>query len=323
MQSLHERQVAIKFIKDLFQTELAKSLNLLRVSAPLFVRHDSGLNDNLTGVEKPVSFHLEDSGLVVEVVQSLAKWKRLALLRYGLEAGSGLYTDMNAIRPFERMDEIHSIYVDQWDWEFRITEGERNEATLRSVVDKIYTVFLACQEAVSTRYAGYERKLPAKIAFIDAEELLQAYPELDAKGREDAICRKHGAVFLMRIGKRLSNGQPHDHRAPDYDDWSLNGDILVWNSILGHAFELSSMGVRVTAKEMQEQLAESNCDGRALLPYHQMVLDGRLPPCIGGGIGQSRICMFFLDLQHIGEVQASVWTEEIEANCAKKGIFLL
>lgn len=318
-----ETESAIKFIKDSFQHELSDALNLTRVSAPLFVFPESGLNDNLSGVERPVSFDVLDIGKNVEIVQSLAKWKRLALKEYGFSVGQGIYTDMNAIRRDETLDEIHSIYVDQWDWEKVISKEERTIEKLKDTVSKLYKSLKETQKALEEKYPMIKFFLPENITFIKSQDLLDMYPEMTDKERENEISKKYGAVFLMQIGGKLSNGKPHDMRAPDYDDWNLNGDILIWNPVLERAFEVSSMGIRVDEKSLAEQLAISGCESRKELPFHKALLNGSLPLTMGGGIGQSRICMLLLGKRHIGEVQASVWPEEMIQKCKSKGINLL
>ena len=318
-----ETQIAIKTIKDYFERELAKNLNLIRVSAPMFVRPETGLNDNLTGFEKPVSFKMRRYGQEIEIVQSLAKWKRMALKWYDFEEGEGLYTDMNAIRPDEVLDSTHSIYVDQWDWEKVINKEDRNENYLKHIVELIYDVFKSTERKINSNYPFLSTKLPEKIKFIDSGELENIYPDKRPEERENLICEKYGAVFLMKIGGKLNSGIPHDKRAPDYDDWQLNGDILFWNPVLKTAFELSSMGIRVDKASLKNQLNLACANDRMELPYHKMVFEDKLPQTIGGGIGQSRMCMFFLEKNHIGEVQASVWTEDIIRDCEKNNIFLL
>lgn len=319
--NLIETQAAIKKIKDYFENNLALKLSLTRVSAPICVTKSSGLNDNLTGIEHPVSFMKDNEEL--EIVQSLAKWKRKALKDYNFEIGRGLYTDMNAIRKDEKLDNVHSIYVDQWDWEKIINESDRNEMFLRETVIKIYESLKETENYVKTIYHGLINHLPDEIYFITTEELLNLYPHLTAKEREYEICKKYGAVFLMKIGDKLSNGDVHDFRSPDYDDWTLNGDILVFNKIINNSFELSSMGIRVNSNSLKTQLEKANALDRLSLPYHQAVINSELPFTIGGGIGQSRMCMFFLDKIHIGEVQASYWDESEIERCKKEGIKLL
>ncbi|MGQ9778920.1 MAG: aspartate--ammonia ligase [Bacillota bacterium] len=321
---LRATEVAIKKLKDFFEAELARALNLTRVSAPLFVRPETGLNDDLNGVERPVAFGVKDlNGATCTVVQSLAKWKRYALRRYGFAVGEGLYTDMNAIRPDEVLDNLHSLYVDQWDWELIIPKEARNLATLKDVVRRIYEVFKKTEDYICGLYPVLTRKLPEEIHFVTAEELARRFPHLTPKEREDEIAREKGAVFVIGIGGTLSTGERHDGRAPDYDDWELNGDIIFWYPLLGTAFEVSSMGIRVDPETLDRQLRLAGCDERRNLPFHRELLAGRLPQTIGGGIGQSRMCMFFLDKAHIGEVQASVWPEEILAACEEAGVILL
>ena len=309
---------------DVIQTQVAiKKLNLVRVSAPLFVAPETGLNDNLNGIEKPVSFTIKTCNQNVQIVQSLAKWKRMALGWYGFQVGTGLYTDMNAIRPYESLDNIHSVYVDQWDWEKVISSEERNEKYLIKIVSDIYEVFKESETYINSLYPKLKKKLPEKIYFITTQELEDLYPDKTPKEREDLIAKDKGAVFLMKIGKILNSGKRHDGRAPDYDDWNLNGDILFWNPILNHVLELSSMGIRVDSNSLNEQLRISHCEERKSLEYHRLLLDNKLPLTVGGGIGQSRICMFFLEKKHIGEVQASVWTKDIIDECRENNIFLL
>ena len=317
-----ETEVAIKFIKDVFERELARNLNLTRVSAPLFVFPESGLNDNLNGVERPVAFDVLDIGRDVEVVHSLAKWKRMALAKYGFADGEGLYTDMNAIRRDETLDVLHSIYVDQWDWEKIISPSARNFDTLKAAVNSIYSALLSTEAALSERF-GTASVLPKRIEFMTTAQLEAEYPDLSPKERENAVTKRLGAVFLMQIGAPLKGGVPHDGRAPDYDDWLLNGDILLWDEPLSCAFEISSMGIRVDEAAMRRQLAAAGCEDRAALPFHRALLSGELPQTMGGGIGQSRICMFLLGKHHIGEVQASVWPESMVEECEKQGIRLL
>ena len=322
--NLKETQIAIKQVKDFFQRELAAELNLKRVSAPLFVSPESGLNDNLNGVERPVSFGVkEQNDKPFEIVHSLAKWKRLALKRYNFNVGEGLYTDMNAIRRDEDTDNIHSIFVDQWDWEKVIREDARNEQTLRETVKAVYEALRVTEKYMANKYDYVECFLPEEITFITTQELVDLYPGLSAKEREYEIVKKHGAVFLMQIGDILSNGEKHDGRAPDYDDWKLNGDILVYYPVLDIALELSSMGIRVNAESLAEQLKKAGCEERSELPFQKALLNGELPQTIGGGIGQSRICMFFLRKAHIGEIQVSVWPDEIYDEAAAKGITIL
>ena len=309
--NLHDTQVGIKTVKDFFQGMLAERLNLLRVSAPLFVDPASGLNDNLNGVERPVSFDiLEQDGRMGEVVQSLAKWKRYALKKYGFQVGEGLYTDMSAIRRDEVTDNIHSIYVDQWDWEKVIRKEDRNLETLKDVVRDVYRVLRKTEKYMSIRYDYIEEILPHDIYFITTSDLEARFPDKTPKEREYIITRAKGAVCLMQIGDKLRSGIPHDGRAPDYDDWSLNADILVYFPVLDIALELSSMGIRVDAESLADQLKKAGCEERASLPFQKAILNNELPFTIGGGIGQSRLCMFFLRKAHIGEVQSSLWPVE-------------
>ena len=321
---LMESQRAIKKIKDYFQQELAYGLNLRRVSAPLFVDPKTGLNDNLNGVERRVSFTLKDiDELEVEVVQSLAKWKRMALGQYGIEPGHGIYTDMNAIRRDEDLDNLHSVYVDQWDWEKVITKEQRNEAYLKETVTTIYNAVKNLGDYVNRLYRNIQTEIPNEIFFITTQELEDMYPDKTPKEREDAITKEHGAVFIMKIGGQLASGQKHDGRSPDYDDWELNGDIILWNEVLDRAFEISSMGIRVDADAMKRQLELAGCPERAELPFQKAILNDELPYTIGGGIGQSRLCMYFLRKAHIGEVQASVWPQEMIDKCVEHHIYLL
>ncbi len=321
--SLRETEKAIKIVKDYFQAKLSGTLNLSRVSAPLFVYKESGLNDDLNGTERPVQFNVLDLKRDVQIVHSLAKWKRMALHRYEFGVGEGLYTDMDAIRRDEEMDHLHSIYVDQWDWEKIITKEDRKMETLVTVVKDIYSVFKGLEEKIHDCYPEMEPFLPEEITFISTQELEDMYPGKTGKEKEDLITREKKAVFLTCIGDKLESGERHDGRAPDYDDWSLNGDILFYNPILDSAFELSSMGIRVSEEVLAEQLKKADAEDRKELDFHKRLLAGELPYTIGGGIGQSRICMFFLRKRHIGEVQASVWTPEIWAECEKEGIKLL
>ena len=318
-----ETQQAIKDLKDFFENRLGEMLKLTRVSSPLFVLPETGTNDNLNGVEKPVSFEVPHLRKDAEIVHSLAKWKRVALKKYGFSVGRGLYTDMNAIRKDEELDNLHSLYVDQWDWELIINKEDRTMETLKKVVKSLYKVFKETEEHVHMIYPEVECVLPEEITFITTQELLDMYPNLTPKEREDAIVREKKAVFLMQIGKVLSNGQKHDGRSPDYDDWDLNGDILFYNPVLDNAIELSSMGIRVDEKALERQLKAADCEDRKELDYHKELLEGKLPYTIGGGIGQSRICMFFLNKAHIGEVQVGIWPQEMVEECAKSGIELL
>ncbi len=319
-----ETEKAIKLLKDGFEEQLAQRLSLTRVSAPLFVLPQSGLNDNLNGVERPVSFDLRyDNGRVAEVVHSLAKWKRYALKRYHVPVGQGLYTDMNAIRRDEITDNLHSLYVDQWDWEMVIRREERTVDTLKSVVNRIYAAFLSMEKTVCDCYPFLLQKLPPRITFLTTQELEDRYPELTASEREARAAHEYGAIFLMQIGGALRSGKPHDGRAPDYDDWTLNGDILFDYPLLGRALEVSSMGIRVDEDSLRHQLEVAGCTDRADLPFQKSLLAGELPYTIGGGIGQSRLCMFFLNKAHIGEVQASLWPDEMVERCSVAGIELL
>ena len=319
----YELQRAIAFIKSTFQTNLSNALNLRRVSAPLFVADNSGLNDNLNGVERPVSFDIPDVGLNAEVVHSRAKWKRLALKRYGFHPGKGLYTDMNAIRRDEEVDNLHSVYVDQWDWEKIITREDRNVDYLKSSVQAIVGAVCETCEALDVAFPSLHGKLEREVYFLTTQELEDRWPEKTPKEREDAICREHHTVFLMQIGGKLRSGEKHDGRAPDYDDWALNGDILMWNPVLEKAFEISSMGIRVDEESLAQQLKLAGCEERAELPFHKMLLNGELPLTMGGGIGQSRLCMLMIGTCHIGEVQASLWDEETLRDCEAAGITLL
>ena len=321
--SVYELQRAIEFIKSNFQTNLSNALNLRRVSAPLFVEEASGLNDNLNGYERPVSFDIPDVHAEAQVVHSLAKWKRLALKRYQFNVGKGLFTDMNAIRRDEEVDNLHSVYVDQWDWEKIISKEERNMDTLVSTVRAIYSVLRKTEKYMAVQYDYIEEILPREIAFVSTQELVDMYPDLTPKEREYKIVKEKGAVFLMQVGKTLTNGERHDGRAPDYDDWQLNGDILFWFETLNCALEISSMGIRVDEKSLKEQLDKAGCPERAKLPFQKAILNKELPYTIGGGIGQSRICMFFLRKAHIGEVQSSLWPEETIKECEEHGIQLL
>lgn len=328
-----ETERGIKLVKDFFQQSLAKALSLRRVTAPLFVLQGQGINDDLSGVERAVTFPVKDLGDArAEVVHSLAKWKRLSLSDYRIRPGHGIYTDMNAIRADENLGNLHSLYVDQWDWERTMTARQRNVRFLKQIVRKIYGSLLDTEQFICTCYPQLRAFLSPSLYFIHAEELLQLYPELDAKEREDAICRKYGSVFIIGIGGNLSDGKPHDLRAPDYDDWStpnedgylgLNGDLLVWNPILERAFELSSMGIRVDAAAMKRQLELSGKTKRERLYFHRRLLAGELPLSIGGGIGQSRLCMLFLQKAHIGEIQASIWPADQRSACRRAGIKLI
>ncbi|WP_369711494.1 aspartate--ammonia ligase [Leptotrichia sp. HSP-334] len=319
-----ETEIAIKFVKDFFEKELSSALNLTRISAPLFVKKSSGLNDNLNGVERPVAFETKEvPDETLEIVHSLAKWKRMALKRYGVPVGQGIYTDMNAIRRDEDMDNTHSIYVDQWDWEKVITKEDRNFDFLKETVRKIYKVFLNTEKELSARFEKVKISLPNEVTFITSQELENLYPNLTPEERENEFAKSRGAIFVTQIGKVLASGQRHDGRAPDYDDWELNGDLILWDPALNHSLELSSMGIRVDKDALERQLKELNLEERKELDFHKQLLNGELPLTIGGGIGQSRICMFFLQKAHIGEVQASFWTEDIKKVCRENGINLL
>ena len=318
-----DTEIAIKLVKDFFERELARQLNLTRVSAPIMVTPQSGLNDNLNGVERPVDFDILETGERAEIVHSLAKWKRMALKTDGFAPGEGLYTDMNAIRRDEITDNIHSIFVDQWDWERILTPQERNEATLRAIVEKIYETLQATEDHVCAHYPHITPELPKHIAFVTTQELEDRYPDKTSKEREYLAAREHGAVFLMGIGGALRSGKIHDGRAPDYDDWSLNGDILLYYKPLDISLELSSMGIRVDPAALRRQLEIRGCQERAKLPFQAALLRGELPQTIGGGIGQSRMCVYFLRKAHVGEVQASLWPADVMDACRKANIQLL
>ena len=320
---VYRTQKAISFIKRTFQDRLAAALHLKRVSAPLFVTEGSGLNDNLNGTERPVTFDIPAVGECGQVVHSLAKWKRLALKEYNFYVGNGLYTDMNAIRRDEELDNIHSIYVDQWDWEKVITDNERTLDYLIDVAQRIVNVICDTSDLLRVDFPEVGIKLSRKLFAITSSELEDMYPDLTPKEREDAITREHGTVLLMQIGGKLKNGKPHDGRAPDYDDWALNGDILFYNEVLGHSFEISSMGIRVNPESLDRQLSERGCDDRRTLPFHSLLLAGELPLSVGGGIGQSRLCMLMMGCAHIGEVQSSIWDKETVEGCRAAGIRLL
>ena len=322
--NLHDTQIAIKTVKDFFQNLLSQRLNLSRVSAPLFVDPDSGLNDNLNGVERPVTFDIkEQNGREAEVVQSLAKWKRYALKKYGFSYGEGLYTDMNAIRRDEITDNIHSIFVDQWDWEKIIKKDERTIATLMDTVKVVYKCLRKTEKYMAIQYDYIEEILPHDIFFVTTQELADMFPDNTPKEREYYIAKAKGAVCIMQIGDVLENGERHDGRAPDYDDWSLNADIVVYYPVLDIALELSSMGIRVDKKALLSQLKKAGCEERKDLPFQKAIINEELPYTIGGGIGQSRICMFFLRKAHIGEVQSSLWPEDMLAQCEENGVPLL
>ncbi len=321
--SLRETQKAIKFVKDTFQHEIKPALNLQRISAPLFVTKSSGINDDLNGVERKVHFTIRETGEEAEVVQSLAKWKRMALHRYGFSAGEGLYTDMSAIRRDDDMDNIHSIYVDQWDWERVITPADRNIEFLKDIVRRIVKAIAHTARKVQYEYPGLTNRITEDVFFITSQELEDMYPELTGKQREYEITKEHKTVFLMQIGHKLKSGKKHDGRAPDYDDWNLNGDLLLWNPVLEEQLEISSMGIRVDAETLHRQLETENCLDREEFPYHKGILSGELPLTIGGGIGQSRLCLLLLEKLHIGEVQSSIWQPEVVEECRKHSINLL
>ena len=330
---LKQTELGIKNIKDFFQSSLSSELRLRRVTAPLFVERGTGINDDLTGVERPVQFPIKDMDNVsAEIVHSLAKWKRLTLAEYQIEEGFGIYTDMNAIRADEELGNMHSLYVDQWDWELVINNEQRTIAFLKEIVVRIYDAMLRTEYMVYELFPALKPILPRKITFIHAEELLQKYPTLDSKEREDAICKEFGAVFILGIGANLSNGEPHDLRSPDYDDWTtmneenyegLNGDLLVWNTVLERSMELSSMGIRVDAAALLKQLDIKQQTERLSLYFHDKLVNNKLPLSIGGGIGQSRLCMFYLRKAHIGEIQSSIWPKEMRENARKNKIFLI
>lgn len=324
--TVYETQRAIEFIKRNFQNNLCHALNLKRVSAPLFVEESSGMNDNLNGYERPVSFDVPDVGAEAQVVHSLAKWKRYALGRYNFFPGNGLVTDMNAIRRDESVDNIHSVYVDQWDWEKVITPADRNISYLKDTVQRIANAIYVTNETLKIEFPDLKTTLPREVVFITTQELEDMFPALsESFDKETAFCKLHKdkAVFLMQIGGKLRSGKPHDGRAPDYDDWALNGDLLYWNDVLGRSFEISSMGIRVDAASLTTQLKEANCEQRAELPFHKALLENRLPLSIGGGIGQSRLCMLMMGCAHIGEVQSSIWDQETRNICENNGIMLL
>ncbi len=321
--NLKDTQVAIKAAKDYFETNLARELHLTRVSAPLFVDPATGLNDDLNGVERPVEFDVKETGTKLQIVHSLAKWKRYALREYGFSVDEGLYTDMNAIRRDEDTDNIHSIYVDQWDWEKVIAKSDRTLSTLKQTVKKIYNVFKMTEKYINSLFTQLEPRLPEDVTFMTAQELEDMYPDLTPKEREHRAVKMNGAIFIMKIGDTLKSGEKHDGRAPDYDDWELNGDLIFYDELLDIPFEVSSMGIRVSEESMKSQLKAANCEERAALPFHRDLLAGRLPYTIGGGIGQSRICMYLLHKAHIGEVQTSVWPKEMVQECKDGGIHLL
>lgn len=322
---LGQTQFLIKEIKDFFQNSLAKNLDLLRVSAPLFVRADTGLNDNLSGTEEAVNFSIKENGqdTRLEIVHSLAKWKRDALARYKIPKYKGIYADMNAIRAFEEFDNTHSLYVDQWDWEKVIDDNDRNEGYLKEIVEIIFDTLKELEDYVRIRVDDHKKLLPEKISFVTAQELEDLYPDLSPEEREREFSKIHKAIFIMKIGDKLKSGKKHGDRAPDYDDWNLNGDIIVHNPILDDALELSSMGIRVSPQTLKDQLEKSDNFDRSNLDYHKNLLSGKLPYSIGGGIGQSRLCMFFLQKAHIGEVQVSVWPQDMIEKCKENNIILL
>ncbi|MCD7819808.1 MAG: aspartate--ammonia ligase [Lachnospiraceae bacterium] len=319
----YETQEAIGMIKNLMQSKLCMALKLKRVTAPLFVDPSSGLNDDLNGIERPVTFEIPDAGIQVQVVHSLAKWKRMALYRYDFHVGNGLLCDMNAIRRDEELDNLHSAYVDQWDWEKIITAEDRNFDYLKMIVKRIVESICNTLDEVKYRYEQLDTELNRNISFITSQELEDLYPDLTPKERENAYAREKKTIFILQIGDLLNSGQRHDGRAPDYDDWKLNGDLIFWHEPLQCALEVSSMGIRVDAKSLDEQLTKAGCDERRKLPFHQMLLEGRLPLTIGGGIGQSRICMLLLQKAHIGEVQAGIWDEDTLKTCRESGIEIL
>ncbi len=321
--NLFDTQIAIGKLKRIFEDNLAEKLNLKRVSAPLFVDPDTGMNDNLSGVERPVSFDIPDTKKNAEVVHSLAKWKRMALGKYDFRPGKGLYTDMNAIRRDEELDNIHSVYVDQWDWEKVITREDRTVDYLKQTVSDIVGAICDTLDAIKERYPQVSSEIKREVSFVTSQELLDLYPDMTAKERENAYLKEHKTAFIMKIGCKLSNGKPHDNRAPDYDDWELNGDIMFWNDVLGQAFEISSMGIRVDEKALDEQLTKAGCEDRRNLEFHKKLLAGELPLTIGGGIGQSRLSMLILGKAHIGEVQVSLWDDETISKCSEAGIMLL
>lgn len=321
--SLYETQVAIGKLRHFFQDQLSGALNLKRVSAPLFVDPETGLNDDLNGIERPVSFDILETGGEAQVVHSLAKWKRMALYKYGFPVGEGLYTDMNAIRRDETFDNIHSIYVDQWDWEQVLPAGRRDLAYLKETVQKIVDAICNTAQEMQRCFPALHPNLSREVSFITTQELEDLYPGLTAKERENRYVQEHHTTFLMQIGDQLKSGKPHDGRAPDYDDWQLNGDLLLWNEVLGIAFEISSMGIRVDARSLDAQLSKAGCDHRRYFEFHKMLLENKLPFTIGGGIGQSRLCMLILKKAHIGEVQTSIWDDDTKNACAAAGIALL
>lgn len=321
--SLYDTQTAIGIIKRTFEDHLSRALNLRRISAPLFVEPQTGLNDNLNGTERPVEFDIKETGTNAQIVHSLAKWKRMALHKYGFPIGEGVYTDMNAVRRDEEMDNLHSIYVDQWDWEKVIDKPSRNLDTLKETVRSIINAICDTQDKLTGMYPAITGQLSRDVHFITTQQLEDMYPELSPKERENAYLKEYKTAFIMQIGDLLNSGIPHDGRAPDYDDWALNGDIMFWSDVLKCAFEVSSMGIRVDERSLDEQLTKSGCDSRRALPFHQALLGGQLPLTIGGGIGQSRLCMLLLEKVHIGEVQVSVWDQDTVSRCIAAGVELL
>lgn len=321
--NLYQTQSAIGTLKRIFEDNLSEALHLKRVSAPLFLRSQSGLNDDLNGIERPVTFSIKDSSEEAQIVHSLAKWKRMALYEYGFSVGEGLYTDMNAIRRDELMDNLHSIYVDQWDWEKVISEEQRSLDTLKQCVCTIVEAICDAQKALHHLYPELKHTLSNQVTFVTTQYLEDCYPTLTPKERENMFVKEHPTTFLMQIGDRMESGQIHDGRAPDYDDWKMNGDLLFWNEVLQEAFEVSSMGIRVDAQSLHEQLVKAECVEREKLPFHRMLLSNTLPFTMGGGIGQSRLCMLLLEKAHIGEVQVSLWDEKTVQECMDAGISLL
>ena len=320
---IYDTQIAIGLLRSNFQENLCNALNLKRVTAPLFVSSESGLNDDLNGFERAVAFDILETGTMAQVVHSLAKWKRMALYKYNFEAGEGLYTDMNAIRRDEEMDNIHSIYVDKWDWEKVITREDRTVEYLKDTVQKIVDAVCDTSEYIKGLFPSVDTSICREVSFVTTQELEDMYPDLTPKQRENEYLREHKTAFIMQIGCKLRSGEKHDGRAPDYDDWKLNGDIMIWNEVLGSAFEISSMGIRVDAESLDEQLKLANADHRRNFPFHKMLLEDKLPLAIGGGIGQSRLCMLILGKCHIGEVQASIWDETTLKICADAGVKIL
>ena len=321
--SVYETQTAIGQIKKVFEENLSRALNLKRVSAPLFVQPQTGLNDDLNGVERPVEFDIPETGTTAQIVQSLAKWKRMALHQYGFPVGEGLYTDMNAVRRDEELDNLHSVYVDQWDWEKVIALPERTEETLRETVKKIVGAICETSKSIAAAYPAVKDTLSPEVSFVTTQELEDLYPALSPKERENEYLKVHKTAFIMKIGDLLKSGKKHDGRAPDYDDWQLNGDIVFWSDLLGCAFEVSSMGIRVDPRSLDRQLTKAGCDNRRTRPFHRMLLAGELPLTMGGGIGQSRLSMLLLQKAHIGEVQVSVWDQDTLSGCKAAGIPLL